>query len=320
RTQTFLAEKPPPPPQEEDAFHARDWGVIYHPDIFLIRSLVKSSFPNLADADIRLVRSGGTDNYIFRIDNDLCLRIAKRDAAIPALHQREPAALKALSDLPLETPRFMAKGSLPDPEGWPWMICTWLHGVSMDAAGHTATTEDAGRLALFLLDLQGFHKRNAAEPAPDNHWRGVGLAQRGEVTADAIATLSDEFDGEALSKVWASALSADPCKRDEQTWIHGDMHPANLVVRDGAITGVIDWGLSGLGDPACDLMAAYTVFSGKARDAFARATAASESAWMRARGWALSTAVVALAYYRGSDAPIVARSREVIGEVLAEAG
>lgn len=292
--------------------------MIYQPDIFLIRSLVKSSFPDLAEADIRLVRSGGTDNYIFRIDNELCLRIAKRDAAIPSLSQREPVALKALSDLPLETPRFMAKGSLPDPKGWPWIICTWLHGVSMDAAGHTATIDDANRLALFLLDLQGLPKRHAADPAPDNHWRGVDLAQRDQVTADAIATLSDEFDGDALSSVWASALSADRCSATDHTWIHGDMHPANLIVRDDAITGVIDWGLSGLGDPACDLMAAYTVFSGNARDAFARATAASESAWMRARGWALSTAVVALAYYRGSDAPIVARSREVIGEVLAE--
>lgn len=292
--------------------------MIYQPDIFLIRSLVKSSFPDLADADIRLVRSGGTDNYIFRIDNDLCLRIAKRDAAIPSLRQREPVALKALSDLPLETPRFMAKGSLPDPAGWPWIICTWLHGVSMDAAGHTATIDDANRLALFLLDLQGIPKRHASEPAPDNHWRGVDLIKRSAVTEDSIRTLSDEFDADALVKVWSTALSADRCKPDDRTWIHGDMHPANLVVRDGAVTGVLDWGLSGLGDPACDLMAAYTVFSGKARDAFARATAASESAWMRARGWALSTAVVALAYYRGSDAPIVARSREVIGEVLAE--
>ncbi|WP_169711816.1 phosphotransferase [Henriciella litoralis] len=293
--------------------------MIYQPDIFLIRSLVKSSFPDLADADIRLVRSGGTDNYVFRIDNDLCLRIAKRDAALPSLLQREPVALKTLSDLPLETPRFMAKGVLPDPRGWPWMICTWLHGVSMDAAGHTATIEDANRLALFLLDLQGCPTRNAAKPAPDNHWRGVDLIQRNTVTEDAITTLSDEFDATALARVWSTALTADPCRPDDRTWIHGDLHPANLVVRDGAVTGVLDWGLSGLGDPACDLMAAYTVFSGQARDAFARATAASESVWMRARGWALSTAVVALAYYRGSDAPIVARSREVIGEILAEA-
>ncbi|MGB3624830.1 MAG: phosphotransferase, partial [Henriciella sp.] len=250
--------------------------MIYEPDIYLIRSLVKSSFPDLSDADIRPVRSEGTDNHIFRIDNDLCLRIAKRDEATPSLSEREPTALKELAELPLETPRFMAKGLLPEPAGWPWMICTWLHGTSMDAANQAATEADATQLALFLFDLQGSHKRYASAPAPDNHWRGVDLAERDNVTRQAMAVLSDEFDGAQMEAVWETALEAEPCRPENRTWVHGDMHPANLIVRDGKVSGVIDWGLSGLGDPACDLMAAYTVFSGNARGAFARATAASE--------------------------------------------
>ncbi|MEQ8558344.1 MAG: phosphotransferase [Henriciella sp.] len=289
------------------------------PDIGLIRSLVRSSFPELSNARVRPVDAGSTDNFLFRIDEDLCLRIAKSDAAAPSLINREPSALKTLQDLPLETPEFMARGFLPDPAPAPWVICTWLDGLDMERAGHPATAEDANRLALFLLDLQGSGRSLASEPAPDNHWRGTDLALRDEPTRLAIRTLSDELDGPRLLDLWDTSLAAPACRPEDRTWIHGDLHPANLLVRDGKVSGVIDWGLSGLGDPACDLMAAYTVFDAETRSAFARATGATESTWLRGRGWALSTAAIALAYYRTGTSRIVARSRHVLGEILAEA-
>lgn len=288
------------------------------PDIGLIRSLVRSSFPELSQASIRAVESPGTDNFIFRIDDDLCLRVAKSDDAAPSLIHREPTALKELTDLPLETPEFMARGTLPDPHDAPWLICTWLIGEEMESSGHVATHDDANRLALFLLDLQGSRRSYASPPAPDNNWRGVDLIRGDQRTRSAIEALADEFDSEALMEVWLQALEAPACTEADLTWIHGDLHPANLLVRQGSITGVVDWGLSGLGDPACDLMAAYTVFDADTRPVFARATGAGEADGLRARGWALSTAAIALEYYRSTTVPIVERSRRTLSEVLSD--
>jgi aminoglycoside phosphotransferase (APT) family kinase protein len=289
------------------------------PDIRLIRALVQSSFPDLAHAKIRSARTHGTDNYIYRIDNDLALRIARSDESAPALICREQVALKELNDLSLQTPKFLARGLLPKPDNRPWVICTWLEGKSAELAAYKATEADAKRLALFLLDLQGCRKEPASEPAPDNHWRGVGLAKRDTPTRKAIVTLSDEFDAAKLRRLWHASVNAASCPRRDYTWIHGDLHTGNLVVSEGALTGVIDWGLSAIGDPACDLMAGFTVFEGAARDAFANAMKASEADWLRGRGWALSTSVIALAHYRGGDTPIVARSRAILQTLLAEA-
>lgn len=286
------------------------------PDIDLIRTLVKSSFPRLSAARIRSTGSQSTDNYIYRIDEDLCLRIARSDKTAPALLGRERVALKELSGLALETPKFLALGTLAADDNRPWIICTWLQGKEMEAAHHSASEADARRLALFLLDLQGCKKDPARKPAPDNHWRGTGLARRDALTRKAIVTISDEFDAGRLRKIWHRAVNVETCPPADYTWVHGDLHRGNLIVRDGALTGVIDWGLSGLGDPACDLMAGFTVFCGAARATFANAMNASDSAWQRGRGWALSTAAIALAHYRHGDTPIIARSRAVIQAVL----
>ncbi|MEM5515500.1 phosphotransferase [Henriciella sp. AS95] len=288
------------------------------PDIKLIRTLVRASFPKLSSARIRAVSQRGTDNYIYRIDDDLALRIACSDETAPALICREQVALEELSDLSLETPKLLAYGFLPAPDTRPWMICNWLEGKSLELSAHVPTEADARRLALFLLDLQGCRKEPASEPAPDNHWRGIGLAKRDTLTRKSIVTLSDAFDAGKLRRLWHASVNAATCPRKDYTWIHGDLHPGNLIVRSGALTGVIDWGLGGLGDPACDLMAGYTVFDGAARDAFAAAMNASEADWRRGRGWALSTAVIALAHYRDGDTPIVRRARRVIETIMAE--
>jgi len=285
------------------------------PDIDTLKRIVGESVPALADKAYSRIRSGGTDNSIYRVGDGHALRVARRHEAIPSLAYREPVAMRSLKDLPLETPKLVANGLTDAPEEWPWLVCSWLHGESAEASGHQLTETDARRLALFLLDLQGQRRDFAAEPNIDNHWRGCALARRDEPTRGAITDVAEDFDAIGLAAIWKAALDTPPCPEQDRTWIHGDLHAANLLIKDGALSGVIDWGLSGLGDPASDYMAGFTLFEGAAQDAFWKASGITESVWRRARGWALSTSVIAYAFYRGTKTPIEKRSRKLLDDL-----
>ena len=285
------------------------------PDIDTLKRIIGEAVPDLAGKTYSRIRSGGTDNSIYRIGEGHSLRVARRHEAIPSLAYREPVAMRTLKDLPLETPKLVANGLTDAPEGWPWLVCSWLNGENAETSDHQLTEQDARYLALFLLDLQGQRRDFAAEPNIDNHWRGCSLIQRDEPTRGAIADVAEDFDAIALAAIWKAALDTASCLDQDRTWIHGDLHAANLLVRDGALSGIIDWGLSGLGDPACDYMAGFTLFEGGAQDAFWKASGISESVWRRARGWALSTSVIAYAFYRGTKTPIEKRSRKLLDDL-----
>ncbi|WP_084396238.1 phosphotransferase [Henriciella aquimarina] len=274
--------------------------------------------PDLAGETVTQFQGEGTDNYLFRIGTGHCLRVPKSEASIPGLVSREAMILPRLEEMPLETPGLVVKGLFDAPDSWPWLLCTWVDGETMEDTAWTASPREASRLALFLLELQGLDRTRAAAAGPDNHYRGVDLQARDGPTRQAITALADEFEEDALLAVWDKALAAKPCRAEDQTWLHGDLNPGNILVRGDGLAGVLDWGLSGVGDPACDLMAGYTLFNGEARPAFASAMGASASDWDRGRGWALSVAAIALAEYRGSGAPCVARARHTLREVLSE--
>lgn len=285
------------------------------PDIDTLKRLIGQQLPELAGKPFSRVRAAGTDNLIFRIGESHCLRVPRGHEGIPSLAYREPAAMRNLKDLPLQTPQLVDHGLTDTPQGWPWLVCTWLAGDSAETGGHALTEMDARRLALFLLDLQGQKRDFAAEPNIDNHWRGCPLSHRDSPTRSAIGEVAEDFDVIALAAIWNAALEAPPCPERDRTWIHGDLHAGNLLVREGELSGVIDWGLSGLGDPACDLMAGFTLFEGAVQEVFWQASGITETVWRRARGWALSTGVIAYAHYRGTKTPIEKRSRKLLEEL-----
>ena len=136
-------------------------------------------------------------------------------------------------------------------------------------------------------------------------------------TRAAIAKLDDVLDTEAVTAAWDADLHA-PAWNGPPVWIHGDLHAGNLLVDDGRLSAVIDFGGLGVGDPACDFMAAWTLFSGESRDAFRTALSIDDASWARSRGWALSTGLIALPYYLHTNPVIVAMARHQIAEVLAD--
>jgi len=130
------------------------------------------------------------------------------------------------------------------------------------------------------------------------------------------AALRGEIDAAAATAVWDAALAAPWL--DPPVWVHGDVAVGNLLVRDGRLSAVIDWGCAGVGDPACDLVSAWTFLSGESRDAFRAALPLARTTWTRARGWALWKALITVAGHADTTAPEAARSRQIIGDVLAD--
>jgi aminoglycoside phosphotransferase (APT) family kinase protein len=134
---------------------------------------------------------------------------------------------------------------------------------------------------------------------------------------DAIAKLNDLIDTDAATAAWETALQS-PVWSNPPVWIHGDLQSGNLLVQQGRLSGVIDFGCLAVGDPACDLQVAWNLFSGESREVFRKALQIDDASWARGRGWALSVALIALPYYLHTNPVLVGISRRAIAEILAE--
>lgn len=269
-------------------------------DEALVRRLLRSQFPEWADLAIRRVEPGGTVNVVFRLGEELSVRLPRRSGGARELRRKELEWLPRLAPLlPVEIPRPVAQG---EPEfGYPamWDICTWVEGE----AGELASIDPiaaARDLAALVAALQ------RVDPAGAPRGRGIPLAER-----DAeIRGWLGRFDGDPkAAAAWDRALAAPPWS-GPPVWHHGDLDVRNWLVRDGRISGVIDWGSMGVGDPACDVMVAWKLRSPAARDAFRDALPTDEATWERARGWVVSQAVAILAYYTPVDNPVLYREAE----------
>lgn len=250
-------------------------------DADLARRLLAAQHPDLADQPIAFLASGW-DNAIFRLGSDLLLRLPRREvgARLIAHEQRWLPGLKA--QLPLAIPAPVRIGVADDAFPWPWSIVPWIEGETADLAW---PDDDQGEvLAAFFRAL---HVPAPAE-APRNPFRGVPLVQRAQVFADRDRSLSGRTDRvtEGVRAIWADALAAPDDAAP--TWIQGDPHPRNVLVRDGRLSAVIDWGDMAQGDRASDLAAVWMLLA--EAPARARAMAAlpevSIATWRRARGWA----------------------------------
>ena len=167
-----------------------------------------------------------------------------------------------------------------------------------------------------MVALQRVDPSDGPPPREHNLFRGVPRATRDDATRAAIASLRPAIDAPAAIAAWDAALSNPEWKRPP-VWVHGDLDARNLLVENGRITAVIDFGGLGVGDPACDVMVAWKVRSADTRDAFRRGLSVDAATWTRARGWALSQAVIALAYYTPETNPVLVReARRWLAEVL----
>lgn len=258
-------------------------------DAALARQLLRDQRPELSDLQITPAPSGW-DNAVFRLGDELALRLPRRQIAVGLL-QNEQRWLPVLgARLPLRIPVPLWHGRPQENYPWPWSIIPWIEGETADLA---QPGPDQGEvLAGFFMALH----TPAPADAPVNPWRGVPLANRLPKFDSAIANLRGRTDliGDEIFAIWRDALSAP--NDAPPTWIHGDPHPRNVLVSEGRITAVIDWGDMAQGDRASDLAAIWMLLPDRAarQSAIAACPNVSPATWRRARGWAVLYGVILL--------------------------
>jgi aminoglycoside phosphotransferase (APT) family kinase protein len=282
-------------------------------DLEVVHHLLASQFPAWADLPVERFSSYGTDNVLFRLGDELYVRMPRLRAEVPtwAIDQirKEDEWLPRLAPrLSVQVPSVVARGEPTAEYPYPWAIYRWIEGETPQQG----TAELARDVASFIAELQ----RIDPEGAPAVTGRARPLAAHDSATRAALSLLGDEIDVDAATKAWERALEAPHWQRSPM-WVHGDLLAANLLLRDSSLAAVLDWGSACAGDPACDLMIAWSLLS-SVRDEFRVTVAVDEATWERGRGWALSQAVIALPYYLHTNPPMVAHARSAIAGVLAD--
>jgi len=281
-------------------------------DVGLVGRLVAAQFPDWAGLPLERVRSGGTDNALFRLGDELYVRMPLVERAIGQVAKDLRWLPVFRPVLPLEIPEPLALGRPGEGYPWEWGVYRWLEGETASPEG----VEQSGAaldLAAFLRALRVVDTTGG----PIGRRRGVPLAGRDADVQAALSGLRGEVDIDAAAAIWAQTLRA-PDWRREPVWLHGDLWPANMLAREGRLTAVIDFSELCIGDPATDLMFAWTMLTAESRPVLRDALAVDDDEWERGRGWALSFGLLALPYYRDTNAVIANAARRTIAEVLAD--
>ena len=281
-------------------------------DAALVRRLLQGQFPQWADLPIERVRSAGTDNAIYRLGDDMSVRLPRIHWAVGQVDTEHEWLPRLAPQLPLDIPGPLAKGAPAQGYPWSWAVHRWLDGETAVAERVADPLDTVTELARFLAALQQIDPTGGPPSS-----RGGPLAPRDDAARAAIAELGGMIDTAAATAAWESALEA-PDWDGPPTWFHGDLQEGNLLAVEGRLSAVIDFGCVGVGDPACDFMVAWTYFSAETRGAFRDALPVDDATWARGRGWALSVGLIALPYYEVTNPVLAGVARRAIDEVLAD--
>jgi aminoglycoside phosphotransferase (APT) family kinase protein len=283
-------------------------------DIALVRRLLAGQFPQWSDLAINPVVSYGTDHDIYRLGDHLAARLPRIGWATDQAAKEAKWLPKLAPQLPLAVPLQLAMGH--PAEGYPfaWSVYEWLPGENANG-----TIDDLDQaavdLAAFVIALRQVD-RTGAHPRPPRS-RGAPLAELDEQVRQSIGQLGDRIDRDATFRSWEESLNAPPWD-GEEVWVHGDLLPGNLLVVDGRLSAVIDFGGLNVGDPACDLQPAWNVFAGDSRARYRAELHVDDASWLRGRGWALFQAVSALPYYWDTNPGMIRQASQALAQVLAD--
>jgi aminoglycoside phosphotransferase (APT) family kinase protein len=283
-------------------------------DVALVRRLLDGQFPQWADLPIEPVVSYGTDHDIYRIGDRLAARLPRIGWAIHQAAKEAEWLPRLAPHLPLAIPVQLAMGR--PAEGYPfeWSVYEWLPGENANA-----TIADLDRVALDLAEFVKALREIDASDAPPRvpRSRGAPLEDLDDQVRRSIGELGDRIDGAAALRAWHESVEA-PSWTGEEVWVHGDLLPGNLLVVDGRLSAVIDFGCLNVGDPACDLQPAWNVFVGASRERYRTELDVDGASWLRGRGWALYQAVVALPYYWDTNPGMIRQASNALAQVLGD--
>jgi aminoglycoside phosphotransferase (APT) family kinase protein len=281
----------------------------------LVRRLVDTQFPQWAGLPLKLLNPAGSDHVIYRLGEELSVRLPRHAGAIGQARKEFEWLPRLAPHLPLAVPVPVGVGDPDFGYPWPWAVSRWLDGEVATVEALAGSSTAAVELAQFLAALQQFAPEDI--PAENSHedLTGRPLSDRDRATRVAIAQVDGVFDAAAMTALWDAALSAPGWDRPP-VWFHGDFHTGNLLTVDGRLSAVIDFGGLGTGDPACDLMIAFTLMSADTRAIFRTALEVDDATWMRGRGWALATALNAYTSYAAVNPRVAEQTTRQINQAL----
>ncbi|MCL2516818.1 MAG: aminoglycoside phosphotransferase family protein [Microbacteriaceae bacterium] len=265
-----------------------------------VRRLLSAQFPQWAGESVMRLPSYGTTNAMFKLGDDKVARLPFIPGDGASIAVEAGLLAHVAGALPVPTPRVLEVGEPDGAYPFHWSVLSWLPGEMpvpeslVDASG---LVDDVVDIVLALQRMPVHGARTAQRSAPFCH--------SADEVRGYLAQLAGDFDTRALSRLWNDALAA-PAWDGPPMWLHSDLLPSNLLVDErGRLCGVLDWAAAGVGDPSCELLAAWNVFPADARELFRARLGVDEASWRRGRGWAVSQASHALAYYRETNPGMV---------------
>ncbi len=283
-------------------------------DDTLVRDLIATQIPQWKDFPVRPVAHGGWDNRTFHLGEQMLVRMPSA-AQYAAKVEKEHRWLPILAPLlPLQIPVPLVMGEPADDHPWKWSIYRWLEGETVASSSMIDLNKLARSLAEFLIALQAIDPTDGPLPGPHNFYRGGSLKVYDAEVRQAITILKDKIDVAIVTEIWASALATS--WQRAPVWVHGDIAAGNLLMQEGQLSAVIDFGGLAIGDPACDLVITWTLFEGESREIFREMLPLDAGTWARGRAWALWKALIIAAGITQTNAAEGAKCWRIIDEVL----
>jgi aminoglycoside phosphotransferase (APT) family kinase protein len=283
----------------------------------LVSRLVAAQFPHWADLPVRPVDADGWDNATFRLGEHMSVRLPSSQAYAEQVDKEHRWLPILASQLPLPIPEPLAKGKPGCGFPRPWSVYRWIDGQAAAVGRVTDLPAFAADLADFLAALYKADPSGGPLPGTHNFFRGGPPAYYDAETRAALAALHGQIDTDLAAEVWEAALAAT--WDGPPVWFHGDAQPGNLLIdASGRLSAVIDFGTSGIGDPACDTTIAWTFLSGDSQRVFKQRLPADDATWTRGRGWAIWKAMIVLVGELDTDPHDAAFTKTVIEKILAD--
>ena len=281
----------------------------------VVARLIAEQFPQWARLPITEVPSAGTDNAIYRLGEEMAVRLPRRPGTVAALAREQQWLPRLAPLLPLAVPVPLAHGAPGEGFPFPWSVYRWLDGENVADEPDVDLPDAAVRLGRFVAALQRID--TAGGPPPSFRAEPVSTlddrvrAEIGGLAADGMV------DPDLATAAWETAM-ATPAWEGPPRWVHADLSPLNLLARDGRLTAVIDFGGLGVGDPAIDMLPAWAWLTPQTRDLFRAEVKPDDATWSRGRGWGLALGLGAVNYYLVTNPVLAANNGRAVAQVIAD--
>ena len=283
----------------------------------VVRRLVAEQFPRWSHLPVAPVPIGGWDNFTFRLGDEMLIRLPSATEYALAVEKERRWLPELARHVRVPIPSPCGNGVPGAGYPHPWSIYRWLDGDRATFGAITDPTQFADDLADFLVCLRTIDAADGPQPGIHNWYRGATLRTYDATTRDSLAVLAGHVDVHLAAEIWSAALGASWDGVD--VWFHGDLSEGNLLLKNGRLAAVIDFGTCGVGDPACDLAIAWTLLTEPGRRALRHRLDVDDASWARGRGWALWKTLSWLAGgIEDADDDQTAASLRVLNEIFTE--